>query len=171
MHDDGGLSLQISTKRGVVVSFALTYYHIEPHWECMACRHQKAASNTKPASNKWNDTQLQTLCGEKCIKCKLLFHKVSQYLPRRFLRGYYFLTIESMFIEAFNASSPTKIDLFGTQIGQTGSKATTSKRLERFSTLREASEVWSHGAGTAPDCAVAATWHPKSRGVEVDVMV
>lgn len=68
-------------------------------------------------------------------------------------------------------SSPTKIDFFGTQIGQTGSKATTSKRLERFSTLREASEVWRHGAGTAPDCAVAATWHPKSRGVEVDVMV
>lgn len=180
MQDDGGLSLQISTER---LLFLLGWHNIELHgnaWrvENVEERHQKASSNTKPGSNKWNDTQLQTLCGVKCIKYKLLFHKVSQYLPRRFLRGYYLLSIESMFIEAFNASSPEKIDLFGTQIfhpwrpfnGQNGSKATTSKRLQRFSPLREASEVWRHGAGTAPDCAVAATWHPKSRGVEVDVL-
>lgn len=52
--------MQISTERSVAVAFALTYYHIEPHWnawrvENVEERHQKAASNTKPGSNKWND--------------------------------------------------------------------------------------------------------------------
>ena len=41
------------------------------------------------ASNKWNDSQLQTLCAVKGIKYKLLFHKLSQYLPRGCLRECY----------------------------------------------------------------------------------
>ena len=100
MHDDGGLSLQLSTER---LLFLLGWHNIELHgnaWrvENVEERHQKASSNTKPGSNKWNDIlKLQTFCAVKR----------SKEVSKRVL-----LSIESMFIEAFNAQLPHKNRLF-----------------------------------------------------------
>lgn len=63
--------------------------------ECMACRECRRKAPESSIQHKarkqqmeWY-TQLQTVCAVKRSKYKLPFHKVSQYLPRRFLRGYY----------------------------------------------------------------------------------